>query len=244
MKRAICSAVLLSVVSLPALAQSIVPSASFRAACESQLAPASYSVKANPIGAVVPVRMSLEEINEFTQHTQDLSQRIDSGYTDAKRKYGITYEQSYLYDPENKMFCSTAQAKINVGYTPVKLAIVDALPLNSCSYEMIKEHEFHHVSIFRNFIEKLPESLSRTLNNNPKSEIVYASSLDAANADHFHRMKEIDPIIMASFDPVYRSQHEFDSPGEYQRVLKECNGEFASIMRQEYYKHVRMSTSK
>ena len=128
---------------------------------------------------------------------------------------------SEIIETDEGLSCSRVMnAKVQTGYTDMKVYIAREFPPNSCAYDEIKRHEQKHVddyiSVAARTMPSLQESLATYLNENR----VYADK-----SDYDRRLEAWQKEAYGKLDEAgNKSRIALDTPEEYNRLSQACNG--------------------
>ena len=100
----------------------------------------------------------------------------------------------------------------------------------TCAYKEILNHEMRHLQAYKDNLARVQKVVADALNKRFAGQPMYAPSGTAMSAlEH-----EVDAnwfnFIRDEFRKGEAVQDKIDSPQEYERLSKACNGEIAAIL--------------
>jgi hypothetical protein len=122
--------------------------------------------------------------------------------------------------------------RVELGFINNVIYIASELPENTCGYATVLEHEQRHKEIdyalFEEYVEKAKDYFTRMTQDIGMVRQPTGASLEAQiNAAIRGASGQFSDELEAERQ---RRQDELDSPEEYERVTKACNGEIAEIV--------------
>jgi len=139
-------------------------------------------------------------------------------------------EGAMLQDPASGYECIAPRLKVELTYAPVKIYVGNEFPVGSCGYREILAHEMRHMQAYMDHLPKVEKTVAAALAKRFGGKPFYAPSGTARTALSF----EIDsgwlPYIKAEMAKVEAVQAAIDTPAEYARLSKACNGEIQKIL--------------
>ena len=113
--------------------------------------------------------------------------------------------------------------KTSLGFIHNTLYIGSELQDSFCAVREVRNHELHHVQLYKNFLEdKLPTRLSEVI---PSLQSQLVGLSDVAATQH------IQDLLYPILREIMPEQNAFDSDGEYHRLANACNGAIARMAR-------------
>jgi hypothetical protein len=123
------------------------------------------------------------------------------------------------------------QIKVQLTYAPVRIYVGNEFPPGTCGYAVILSHELRHMNAYMDHLGKVEDIVRSALARRFEAKPLYAPAGTARSA----LAHEIDsgwmPYIKAEMSKVELQQALIDSPAEYARLGKACNGEIQTILR-------------
>lgn len=152
------------------------------------------------------------------------------GLTKTESRVAIASDGAMLTDTVTGYECVSPQVAVRLSYAPVKIYVGSEFPPGSCGYKEILEHEFRHMKAYMDHLPKVELTVRAALANRYGGKPLYAPGGTARVA----LAREIDtgwlPYIKAEMAKVETVQAVIDSPSEYMRLSKACNGEIQAVL--------------
>jgi len=153
------------------------------------------------------------------------------GLTKTESRVQIGVDGPMLQDPASGYECVAPQIKVELTYAPVRIYIGNEFPAGTCGYEVILAHEMRHMQTYMDQLPKVEKVVRDALAKRFEAKPLYAPAGTARSA----LTHEIDsgwmPFIKAEMGKVELLQTQIDSPAEYARLSKACNGEIQNILK-------------
>jgi len=152
------------------------------------------------------------------------------GLTRTESRVTIAVGGAMLTDKLSGYECVAPRIQVDVHYLPIIVYIGSEIPADSCTYREVLAHELRHVKAYQDHLPKVETrvraALARRFGNKP----LYAPGGQARAL----LQREIDtawmPYIKAEMAQVEILQQRIDSPAEYARLGKVCQGEVQSLI--------------
>lgn len=148
--------------------------------------------------------------------------------TDSQVKIGLAGPM--LFDPASGYECVAPQISVSLTYAPVIIYIGREFPPGTCAYDEILKHELRHMKTYMDHLPRVEKTVRAALAKRFEARPLYAPRGTAKAA----LAREIDtgwlPYIKAEMRKVETLQAAIDSPQEYARLGKACNGEIQTIL--------------
>jgi hypothetical protein len=127
---------------------------------------------------------------------------------------GSTYAESFVTVSWKKDAQGCPALDLEVSYQKTSMHIASELRDDPCSFEHVREHELHHLAIYRQWLQDSPPQLTEFFRQRFNS---------LAAMDSLSRNQETIRLALAEFVKV-RAQHDaFDSEAEYENNQAVCN---------------------
>lgn len=152
------------------------------------------------------------------------------GLTRTESRVTIAVGGAMLTDKVSGYECVAPRIQVDVHYLPIIVYIGSEIPADSCTYREVLAHELRHVKAYQDHLPKVETrvraALARRFGNKP----LYAPGGQARAL----LQREIDtawmPYIKAEMAQVEIVQQRIDSPAEYARLGKVCQGAVQSLI--------------
>ncbi len=192
--------------------------------------------------------LSLKE-NGYTVNNQlsirGLSAKAPS--IDGRESLGLTITQAQsdvrieagqiLQDQKSGYECIAPKVDIKLNYSPVLIYVANEFAPGSCGYRTVLEHELRHMRLYMENLMRVESVVREALNKRFEGKPFYAPSGTAMSALEHEMHGTWFPFIREEFDKVRSKQAEIDTPEEYARVGKECDGEIEAILQRRSKKN-------
>ena len=152
------------------------------------------------------------------------------GLTRTESRVTIAVGGAMLTDKLSGYECVAPRIQVDVHYLPIIVYIGSEIPADSCTYREVLAHELRHVKAYQDHLPKVETrvraALARRFGNKP----LYAPGGQARAL----LQREVDtawmPYIKAEMAQVEIVQQRIDSPAEYARLGKVCQGAVQSLI--------------
>jgi hypothetical protein len=218
---------------------------SFQARCEArQLGldtdsrPTGVNVESHDSGYRVDNRLSYRTL---TRMKQEAPNGYVLGLTRAESRVAVSVEGAIVASPETGEECLLPQVGVRLFYPAIVIYIGSEFVPGSCAYREILAHEMRHLNAYIDYLPKVESRVRETLARRFDARPVYApqgQSLRRVEQEFNGRWM---PFIKQEMAKAKALQAGIDSPGEYARLSKVCQGEVQSLIRST--RRSRSSTS-
>jgi len=197
----------------------------FRALCEERLPVPSLKVKRSDGGYRVDRQRSFRELTGMGADLLRHGKQHILGITRAEMTAAVEIKMARLESEKDGMECLSPQVVVTVEYQPINVFIGREFPPQSCTYREILQHEMRHVRAYRYHLPVVEASIRGKLARRFGSRIFYGrlgemeGRLKADISDNWL------PLIDAEIRKVDATQAQIDSPEEYNRMERVCDGE-------------------
>ena len=208
----------------------------FQARCEGRLAEtgtaarrSTVSVEAHDSGYRIDNSLSYRTLTRIKRPGPEGGYVL--GLTRAESRVAISVQGSILDDPDSGRECLLPQVGISLSYLPIVVYVGREFAPGSCAYREILAHEMRHLKAYVEYLPKVESRVRATLERGVGASPVYAPRGQA-----LARVKqELDgqwmPFIKREMAKGMALQAGIDSPAEYARLGKLCQGEVQSLIR-------------
>jgi hypothetical protein len=147
------------------------------------------------------------------------------GLTKTESRIAIGLDGAMVQDPSTGYECVAPQITVRLSYAPIVVYVGREFPPGSCGYDEILRHELRHVEAYMEHLPRVETLVRAALAQRFDGQPMYARS-GSARAALKH---EIDtgwlPYIKGEMGKVETQQAAIDTPAEYARLSRACNGE-------------------
>jgi len=152
------------------------------------------------------------------------------GLTKTESRVAIGLDGAMLQDPASGYECVAPHITVKLFYAPIVIHVGREFAPGTCAYDEILAHELRHMKTYLDHLPKVETLVRDALARRFEARPMYAPSGSAKAA----LTREIDtgwmPYIKAEMSKVEVLQAAIDSPQEYARLGKACNGEIQIIL--------------
>lgn len=154
------------------------------------------------------------------------------GLTLGKATASAKVATQLLRDPTGRWECATHQVQVEIGYQPITLYVGREFPEGSCAFKEIHQHELRHAQTYRDHARAIVPEIEATLRERFVSKEPTRGPSGSTQARIQGELNDRWlPYIRRLLGAVESLQREIDSPEEYEKVSKACNGEIQRFMR-------------
>jgi hypothetical protein len=153
------------------------------------------------------------------------------GLTVTQGQYRATLGGPLLQDAASGYECIAPQVDIALNYSPVKIYVGSEFVPGSCGYQAILAHEQRHLQAYMDNLARVEKVVREALDKRFEGKPLYAPSGTAMSALQHEINSVWFPFIRDEFDKGRVQQEAIDTPEEYARMGKVCDGEIAAILK-------------
>ncbi|TFW28709.1 hypothetical protein [Duganella callida] len=135
-----------------------------------------------------------------------------------------------LQDPASGYECIAPKVEIQLYYSPVRIYVGNEFAPGTCAYKEILAHEMRHLKAHMDNLDRVQKVVAQALNRRFGGQPLYAPSGTAVSALQHEVSSTWFNFIRDEFEKGKIEQDKIDSPEEYARLSKACNGEIAAIV--------------
>ncbi|MES2162608.1 MAG: hypothetical protein V4476_15720 [Pseudomonadota bacterium] len=155
---------------------------------------------------------------------------VTLGLTVTKGQYSVDLGGQILQAPVSGYECIAPRVELKLNYSPVLIYVGNEFAPGSCGYTAILEHEQRHLQAYMENLARVEQVVRDALNKRFEAKPLYAPSGTAMSALEHEINGSWFPFIRDEFDKGKAKQAEIDSPEEYARLGKVCDGEIGAIL--------------
>jgi hypothetical protein len=152
------------------------------------------------------------------------------GLTHTESHVTVRVDGKLLQDPRAGLECVLPHVAVTLTYEPIVVYIGREFVPGTCAYRELLAHEMRHLKSYLDALPKVEETVREKLAPRVEGRAVLARAGQARPM----LQREIDgawlPLIRAEMQGVERRQAAIDSPQEYARLSKVCQGEVQSLI--------------
>jgi hypothetical protein len=152
------------------------------------------------------------------------------GLTKTESRMSIGIDGPILSDKASGYECVAPKVTVTLFYVPIVIYVGKEFVPGSCAYQQILAHEVRHLNTYLEHLPKVEVTVRAALNHRFNARPLYAPAGQARALLE----KEIDgtwmPYIRNEMAKVEHLQAAIDTPKEYARLSKVCQGEVQSLI--------------
>lgn len=153
------------------------------------------------------------------------------GLTVTEGQYRASLGGPLLQDPASGYECIAPQVEIALNYSPVKIYVGNEFPPGTCGYQAILTHEQRHLQAYMENLVRVEKVVRQALDKRFEGKPLYAPAGTAMSALEHEINSVWFPFIRDEFEKGKAQQEAIDTPEEYARMGKVCDGEIAEILK-------------
>jgi hypothetical protein len=142
----------------------------------------------------------------------------------------IQVDGTLLASPDGRAECVMPRIAVTLYYQPIVVYVSREFEPESCAYREILAHEMRHLKSYLDYLPKVEEQVRTRLGGRFSGKPLYARTGES----RMLLQREIDrnwmPYIKGEMGRVEKLQATIDSPAEYARLSKVCQGEVQSLI--------------
>jgi hypothetical protein len=217
-------------VGLALLAWSAAASArtAFQAGCEDAARAATASFATRESGWRIDNTLSYRDLTRMKR--PGVHDGVVLGLTRTASRVAIQVDGTLLQSPDGAMECVLPRIAVTLYYEPIVVYVSREFAPDSCGYDEILAHEMRHLKSYLDYLPKVEERVRARLQGRFAGKPLYARAGESRTL----LQRDIDrnwmPYIKAEMGRVERLQAAIDSPREYARLSKVCQGEVQSLI--------------
>jgi hypothetical protein len=223
-KAAWCAAAL-SVLALAAPAHA---RSAFQARCETMAAAASTDFTSRDNGYRIDNSIPFRALTGMKR--PNVAHGFVLGLTRTESRVSIKVDGKLLADPVTRVECVAPRIEVELYYQTIVLYVGREFVPGTCAYREILAHEMRHLKSYMDYLPKVEERARAKLARRFDGKPLYAGSGRARELLQGDIDRNWMPYIKAEMAGVERLQAAIDSPREYARLSKVCQGEVQSLI--------------
>ena len=153
------------------------------------------------------------------------------GLTVTQGQYRATLGGPLLQDAAGGYECIAPKVDISLNYSPVLIYVGNEFAPGTCAYRTILAHELRHLQAYMDNLARVEKVVRQALDQRFEAKPLYAPAGTAMSALEHEINSVWFPFIRDEFDKGKVQQQAIDTPEEYARMGKVCDGEIAEILK-------------
>ena len=195
------------------------------------LPPPSVTVKRLEAPVSVNLDTTYKSITVLSTEDHHPGNRV-LGLTRGTARVGFEIKGKMIIDGSRQWECVSPEIVVSYGFSPLTVYVAREFPPGSCAYREIYAHELRHVKTYRDHAIAIERELTETL----VRRFATGSATRAPVGQTRQRLEsELQerwlPYVQREMERVRASQALIDTPEEYQRVSRSCQGEIQRVIR-------------
>ncbi|MFA6280622.1 MAG: hypothetical protein WC612_07530 [Bdellovibrionales bacterium] len=177
-------------------------------------------------------QMAMDTQKQFSSQNNE----TPVGLTAASLKLDSQFEIRVRSTSNDPMVCAQISAlTLHFGFDDTTVYMARELPQNSCSYGAVLGHEQHHIAVDQALVDAMVPTLQTLLQQAVASiGVIRASSSKVAEQQIATLIHNYMGELGAHLSDIRKKrQAQVDTPAEYDRLSRSCDGELSQIIRTE-----------
>lgn len=200
----------------------------FQIRCEDTITKSVSVLKAQQEGYTVNNQLPYRALTTRTGSSNRGMQTL--GLTVTQGMHKALVGGPILQDPASGYECIAPKVDIQLYYAPVRIYVGNEFAPGTCAYQEILTHEMRHLKAHMDNLARVQKVVGDALNKRFAGQPMYAPSGTAMSALQHEISSTWFNFIRDEFEKGKADQEKIDSPEEYARLGKACNGEIAQIL--------------
>jgi hypothetical protein len=171
----------------------------------------------------------------LTQMKRPRGSGLVLGLTRTESRVAISIEGPVEPDPDGLHECLSPQIGVTLSYRPIVVYIGREFEQDSCAYREILAHEMRHVHAYVDYLPEAEATLRTVLAQRADGRLLSSRVFAPAGQSLSQLQRELDrnwmPTIRRELGKAKTLQAGIDTPREYARLSKVCQGEVQSLIR-------------
>jgi hypothetical protein len=201
----------------------------FQVRCEDTISKTVSVLSAKQNGYAVNTQLSYKQLTAMKGVASANSYVL--GLTRTESRVQIASNGPILQDKASGYECIAPQIIVELTYAPVKVYVGKEFPQGTCGYDVILAHEMRHMQAYMDHLPRVENIVRAALAKRFGGKPLYAPSGTAQSALSHEINSGWLSFIKAEMAKVERLQEAIDSPAEYARLGKQCDGEILRILK-------------
>lgn len=200
----------------------------FETRCEDAARSATTTVVTRENGWRIDNTVSYRQLTQMKR--TGVAGGVVLGLTRTESRVAVQVDGTLLASPDGTVECVLPRIAVTLYYLPIVVYVSSEFAPDSCGYREILAHEMRHLKSYLDYLPKVEEQVRARVGGRFAGRPLYARAGETRTL----LQREIDanwmPFIKAEMGRVERLQAAIDSPQEYARLSKVCQGEVQSLI--------------
>lgn len=212
---------------------SLLPHLQAHAADCSALPPPAVTVTQLESPVVLDTTQNYRTITVLGQQDLQGDHRV-LGLTKGTSQINVSVKMPYIADASGRWECFSPQITLTYGYAPMTVYIAREFPPDSCAYNEIYAHEMKHVAAYQEHAKAMAPLFNDALTKRFMTKSVWHGTASIARTNIESEINERwIAYFRSKLDSVSVTQKKIDSPQEYGRIAKSCEGAIEKVIKHQ-----------
>lgn len=154
------------------------------------------------------------------------------GLTRGVSRIGVELRVQSVIDPTRQWECVSPQIVVTYGFNPMTVYVAKEFPKGSCAYNEIYRHELRHVQTYLDHLSSIEKGIAETLVKRFATGRLYRGAVGQTRQMLERELNDRWlPYLNRQIERVASSQALIDTPQEYERVARSCDGAIRRVIR-------------
>lgn len=199
------------------------------ARCEAQLGKSVTVTSSNQHGYRIDHTRSFHDLTRLKGSVRRGAWVLGLTHTDGQVRVNVG--GSRLRDEHSGYECIAPRIEARLTYLPVVVYVSREFPVGSCAYREVLAHEMRHLEIYQHFLPKAEQRVREALEQRFDGRPLYAPIGKAQALLNDEVQRKWLPLMKREMGRVEQLQAAIDTPEEYARLSKVCEGEVQSLLQ-------------
>jgi hypothetical protein len=183
--------------------------------------------------SIAQLKEMMSEDDGSTKAMHGGREHFPLGVTATRAGYTYGVEVLVQTHPDGTHCASLSKLTLEFRFADVHIHLARELPSRSCIQREVLAHENRHVAVDRNLVQSWKNRISDAAKQAARSVgTITVRNVNTAPATLAEQLKpELDTAINRLLEDRARLQALVDSPAEYSRISRVCNGAAQGIVR-------------
>jgi hypothetical protein len=200
----------------------------FQARCEAMAAGAGATFSSHDNGYRIDNSMPYRTLTGMKR--PNVASGYVLGLTRTESRVSIKVDGKMLSDAGAGLECVAPRIEVTLYYQPVVIYVGREFAPGTCAYREILAHEMRHLKSYMDYLPKVEEQARARLGSRFAGKPLYAGTGRARDLLQSEIDRSWMPYIKGEMGRVEKLQAAIDSPREYARLSKVCQGEVQSLI--------------
>lgn len=200
----------------------------FQVQCEDTIVASVAALTASDAGYTIDNTLSYKTLTRMKG--QQGSGNVVLGLTKTESRISFALAGPMLADPLSGYECIAPRVTVSLSYVPIVIYVGSEFLPGTCAYQQILAHEMRHLKAYLVHLPKVGIVVRAALKQRFAGQPIYAPGGQAKMLLEQEMGTGWMPYIKNEMGKVAQVQAAIDSPQEYARLSKVCQGEVQSLI--------------